>query len=156
MHGIEWFLFSTISSNFQNVSAELSFVVKRSAILKEWKPIKHQISNYRQRHRKNTIAYTSTKSDQSFNPKLHASLSILFFHSWNYLMIQLRYIESISLSGTWFLFFSPYFFSSLFFSISWHVIRFENSEEEKGRERKRDLNRNSWRQMRGKFWIVNE
>lgn len=138
MHGIEWFLFSTISSNFQNVSAELSFVVKRFAILKEWKPIKHQISNYRQRHRKNTIAYTSTKSDQSFNPKLHASLSILFFHSWNYLMIQLRYIESISLSGTWFLFFPPIFFLLYFFPFHgmWFVSRIQRKRKgEREKER---------------------
>lgn len=137
MHGIKWFLFSTISSNFQNVSAELSFVVKRSAILKEWKPIKHQISNYRQRHRKNTIAYTSTKSDQSFNPKLHASLSIPFFHSWNYLMIQLRYIESISLSGTWFLFFPLFFFFFIFF----HFMACDSFREFRGREREREKER---------------
>lgn len=148
-------IFHNFQRNFQSVPAELSLVVKYFAILKGWKPIKHQMSNYRQRE--NTIAYTSTKSEQSFNPKLHASLSILFFHSWNYLMIQLRYIESISLSleHDFPFFFPPYFFL-LFFSISWHVIRSFREFRGRGRERERDLNRNSWWQMREKFGIVNE
>lgn len=129
-------IFHNFQRNFQSVPAELSLVVKYFAILKGWKPIKHQMSNYRQRE--NTIAYTSTKSEQSFNPKLHASLSILFFHSWNYLMIQLRYIESISLSLEMIsFFFPPLFFSSFFFHFMARDSFVSRIQRERERERER-------------------